>query len=101
MISAEPSWGLSLAAGWAADGDTVTAVLCDQAAAAARRGHADAEDVRSALAAGASVAAHDEALSRRGIPTGAIDVLVDGVRAVDLDALADLVSTPRAAVVWV
>lgn len=97
LLSQCSAQGLALARAWREAGDEVDVVLLDGAVAAARRGHARAELVRAALAAGAAVAAHDEALRRRGVTDGA---LLDGVKTVDLDEVADLVAEGADKAVW-
>lgn len=97
LLSRDPAGGLALARAWAADGDDVTAVLLDGAAAAARAGHVHADVVAGALRDRVAVSALDEALGRRGI---AADALVDGVKRVDLDEVADLVAEGADKAVW-
>lgn len=97
LLSQRAAEGLALARAWADAGEEVTAVLLDGAAAAARDGHPDAAAIREALAAGVAVAAHDDALRRRAVSAGS---LVDGVKTVDLDEVADLVAEGSDKAVW-
>lgn len=97
LLSAEPVAGLMLARAWVAAGEDVEVVLLDRAVAAARRGHGDAAVITESLAAGIVVGALDESLRRRGIEGAA---LVDGVKPVDLDELADLVGEGADKAVW-
>jgi len=97
LISRDARWALDLARRWVAAGDTVTAVLLDRSVALARPGHADADAVTAAVAGGVAVNAHDDALRRRGL-AGA--PLADGVKPVDLDEIADLVSDGSDRAVW-
>lgn len=97
LLSHEAGQGLALARAWAESGDDVVVVLLDGAAASARDGHVDGAELRAALAAGATVAAHDDALRRRGVSGGG---LADGVKTVDLDEVADLVAEGADKVVW-
>jgi intracellular sulfur oxidation DsrE/DsrF family protein len=95
LISDDVGWALDLAAAWLDAGDAVTAVLCDSAAAAARAGHVRAAAVGAAVRAGVTVAAEEGALQRRGL---AVDRLVDGVKILDLDEVADLLEASTKAV---
>ncbi len=97
LVSAELPWALALAGRWATAGDTVTVMLLDRAAGAVRPGAAAARDVTAAIAAGVTVSACDDALRRRGLDGAA---LVDGVKIVDLDEVADLVTDGADRVVW-
>lgn len=97
LISREPRWALELACRWVAAGDSVSAVLLDRAAGLARAEHADAPAVVEALAAGVEVSAHDDALRRRGL---AGRPLTEGVKPVDLDEIADLLSEGADRAVW-
>jgi len=90
VLASDPArWVLETARGWAQAGDAPTVVLLDAAAALARPGHPDADVVRAAQAGGVAVAVHDGALRRRGVAPSAV---ADGVRVIDLDAVADLVT---------
>lgn len=95
LVGRDAAEGLRLAASWSAAGDTVTAVLLAEAAAIARPGHADAGRIDQATAAGVDVRGHDEALRRRGISAP-----VAGVKPIDLDELADLVTVGADRAVW-
>lgn len=97
LLSQCSTQGLALARAWRAAGDEVDVVLLDAAVSAARRGHAHADALREGLAAGVAVAAHDEALRRRGILAGG---LLDGVKTVNLDEVADLVAEGADKAVW-
>lgn len=97
LISRAPTWALRLASQWAAAGDTVTAVLCDHGAALARPGHDDAEAVSEAIQHGVMVRAHDDALRRRALPQAR---LLPGVKAIDLDEVADLVAASADQAMW-
>jgi intracellular sulfur oxidation DsrE/DsrF family protein len=97
LISSDPAWALGLARTYAIAGDAVTAVLLDRAAASARPGHRAASDLASALASGVAVAAHDDALRRRALDRSRI---IDGVKIIDLDEVADLVGEGCDRAVW-
>lgn len=97
LVSRDPRWALDLARAWVASGDTVTAVLLDRASALARPGHADADAVAAALAAGVAVSVHDDALRRRGLGS---HPLAEGCKTVDLDEIADLVTDGADRAVW-
>jgi len=98
VLASDPArWILETAQGWAAAGDLPTVVLLDAAAALARRGHPDADVVRAAQAGGVTVAVHDGALLRRGVAPAAV---ADGVTVVDLDEVADLVTTGADRALW-
>lgn len=89
LVSTDLPWALQLARLWAVQGDHVTVVLLDAAVAAARDGSLHAEAVSEAIAAGAAVVAHTDALRRRAIGP---DQRIEGVKPVDLDEVADLVT---------
>lgn len=95
LISRDPVEGLRLAAWLAGSGETVSAVLLDAAAGVARPGHEDGGSITAAVAAGATVSAHDDALRRRAITDP-----VEGVEIVDLDAVADLLGDAADRVLW-
>lgn len=97
LISRAPTWALRLASQWAASGDTVTAILCDHGAALARPGHQEADAVSDAIGHGVMVRAHDDALRRRALPQAR---LLPGVKAIDLDEVADLVAVSADQAVW-
>lgn len=97
LISSDPLFALQLAARWQAGEDTVSAVLLDAAAAVARAAHPDAAAITEALQTGVAVAVHDDALRRRAVASGAV---VDGVKVVDLDEVADLVGDGSDWAVW-
>lgn len=97
LISRTPAWALGLASRWSAAGDTVTAVLCDHGAALARPGHADEAAVTDALDNGVNVRAHDDALRRRALSQSR---LLPGIKAIDLDEVADLVADDADRAVW-
>jgi intracellular sulfur oxidation DsrE/DsrF family protein len=97
LVSDDLAWAVQLAQAWSAAGDSVTLVLLDGAAAAARAGHGDAALLARVQARGVSVAAHDDALRRRAIGR---DRLATGVKVVDLDEVADLAVAATDKVVW-
>lgn len=97
LVSSRVAEVLPVVEAWARSGDTVTIVLLDGAAASARPGHADAPALKALGDAGAVLAAHDDALRRRALPLGS---LVEGVKAVDLDEVADLITTGADRAVW-
>lgn len=95
LVGRDAVEGLRLAVSWATAGDSVTVVLLAEATAVARPGHADAGRIDEAIAAGVDVRGHDEALRRRGISWP-----VPGVKVLDLDELADLVTSGADRAVW-
>lgn len=97
LVSGGVPWSLDIACSWSRAGDRVTVVLLDGAAASVRRHHDHEPAVRAALQAGVTVLAHDTALRRRALQT---DALLEGVEPVDLDAVADLVTTGADKAVW-
>ncbi|CAN5739125.1 MAG: hypothetical protein H0T98_09915 [Euzebyaceae bacterium] len=94
LLSGDLVWGLRMAITRIAT-EQVTVVLLDRAAAAARPGHTDAEAVAAAVAAGATVVAHDDALRRRGIRQ-----VAEGIGVVDLDRITDLLVEGADQVAW-
>lgn len=88
---------VALAAAWASAGDAVTLVLLDAAAALARTGHPGARALTRAQESGVVVAAHDDALRRRGLVGASLS---EGVKAIDLDEVADLVVDGADKAVW-
>ncbi len=97
LVSSHPAQALALAAAWVRAGDDLTVVLLDAAAALARPGHAQGEAVQALAAAGAVVGAHDDALRRRALPA---DAVVAGVKVLDLDDVADLVTGGDRTIWW-
>ena len=97
LVSRDTAWALAVAGESRPAGDAVHVVLLDSAAAAARVTHPCAGAIRAALDAGAVVAVHDEAAQRRGMAAGE---LVEGVKTVDLDEVADLVTDATGSVLW-
>ncbi|MPZ73511.1 MAG: hypothetical protein GEU74_09820 [Nitriliruptorales bacterium] len=97
LVSHDPGWALRVARQLRAGRTAAPIVLLDAAAAVARPTHPLADLVRQALDAGVWVAVHDEAALRRGLSAQA---LVDGVKTVDLDEIADLVAEATEAVLW-
>jgi hypothetical protein len=97
LSSTDLRWALELAAIWTRQGDQVTLVLLDATAAAARQGHEDAPAVGEAMSLGCAVLAHTDALRRRALTA---ERRIDGVKAVDLDEIADLVTEGVDKVVW-
>jgi hypothetical protein len=89
LVSTDLPWALQLARLWTARGDHVTVVLLDAAAAAVREGHLHSQAVSDAMAAGSYVVAHTDALRRRAIGP---ERRVAGVKTVDLDEVADLIT---------
>jgi hypothetical protein len=89
LVSTDLPWALQLACLWAAQGDHVTVVLFDAAAAAARAGNLHAVAVNGAMTAGAVVVAYTDALRRRAIGP---ERRIEGIKTVDLDEVADLVT---------
>ncbi|MDQ3537845.1 MAG: hypothetical protein M3415_03460 [Actinomycetota bacterium] len=94
LLSNDLAGGLRMATSRLATGQ-VTVVLLDRAAASARPGSSDAAAVTTAITAGVTVAAHDDALRRRGIQQ-----VVDGIQVVDLDRVADLLTGGADQVAW-
>ena len=97
LVSRDTAWALAVARDPRPADAPLHVVLLDSAAAAARATHPCATAVRDAIAAGASVLVHDEAVQRRGM--GADD-LIEGVKTVDLDEVADLVTDAAGTVMW-
>lgn len=97
LVSRDLAWSLSLATEWAGAGDEVTVVLLDAAVSAVRRGHDSAGAVKKALAAGAVVAAEEQSLRARPVPT---DERADRVKILNLDEVADLLVDGTDKVVW-
>lgn len=97
LVSRDPAWALA-AAGRPRPADApLHVVLLDSGAGAARTTHPCAGRIRDALGAGITVVVHDEAALRRGMT--AAD-LVEGVKTVDLDEIADLVADAAGTVMW-
>ncbi len=94
LLSSRVAEALEIVTGWARAGDTVTVVLLDAAVAVARSGHSDEGALRAALDAGVLVLAHDEAIRRRAVDGGA------RVKTVELDEIADLLTTGADKTVW-
>lgn len=97
LISSRLRWALEVVTSWARDGVLVTVVLLAGASGAARPGHREAEAVTAAQAAGVVVTVHDEALRRRALRSGA---LAEGIKLVDLDEMAELVTSGADKAVW-
>ena len=97
LLSHAPAPALALARAWRNAGDEVDVVLLDAAAARGRDGHADGAALREVLAAGVAVAVHDDAARRRGLDTAG---LLEGLKTVDMDEIADLVAEGADKVVW-
>lgn len=97
LVSRDTAWALAVARDPRPADTPLHVVLLDRAAAAARTTHPCAGAVRDAIEAGAAVVVHDEAVQRRAI--SAAD-LVSGVKTVDLDEVADLVTNAAGAVMW-
>jgi len=94
LLSGDLVWGLRMATTRIAT-EQVTVVLLDKAAAAARPGSPNAAAVTSAVAAGVTVLAHDDALRRRGIGQ-----VAEGIGVSDLDRIADLLVDGANQVAW-
>ena len=97
LVSRDPAWALAAAARPRPAEAALHVVLLDSGAGAARASHPCADRVRDAIAAGVTVVVHDEAALRRGMTPGD---LVDGVKTVDLDEIADLVADAPGTVMW-
>jgi intracellular sulfur oxidation DsrE/DsrF family protein len=97
LVSTDLHWSLSLARAWVAAGEAVTLVLLDTAVVAARRGHVDAQAIADALAGGVTLAAEERALSRRSVQP---DALLDGVKVLRLDEVADLLVDGADKALW-
>jgi len=97
LVSTDLVWAVDLAIAWREQGDEVTIVLLDAAAAAARQGHTEGAAVSEAVERGLAVLAHDDALRRRAIWA---DRTLAGVKPVDLDEIADLVTEGAEKVMW-
>lgn len=97
LVASSTRWAVEVATSWARGGDAVTVVLLAGAVAEARPGHPDGAILAAAQEVGVVVAAHDEALRRRALhPSG----LAEGVKLVDLDEIADLVTSGADKAVW-
>jgi uncharacterized protein (DUF58 family) len=97
LVSDDVEWALSLAHAWTAQGDQVTLVLLDTAVAATRQGAAHQAVLAAALRAGIAVLAEERALQRRVLGPSA---LLDGVKVLRLDELADLLVDDSDKAVW-
>ena len=97
LVSRDPAWALAAAARPRPAGAPLHVVLLDGGAGAARASHPCAARIRNALDAGVLVVVHDEAALRRGMTP---DDLVEGVKTVDLDEIADLVADAEGTVMW-
>ena len=97
LVSHDPEWALRAALAGSPGTPAAPLILLDRAAAVARDTHPVAPLVRQAIERGVVIAVHDEAASRRGLSAA---TLVDGVKTVDLDELADLVAAATEGVVW-
>lgn len=97
LVSRDTAWALAVAQDPRPGDAPLHIVLLDSAAAAARATHPCAPAVRQAIDAGATVVVHDEAVQRRGMRPGD---LIDGVKTVDLDEVADLVTDAEGTVMW-
>lgn len=96
LLSSRVAEALAIVSPWAGAGDQVTVVLLDAAVAAVRPGHAESGALRTAADAGVTLLAHDDAVRRRALG----ESLADGVKAVELDEIADLVTGADKAVWW-
>ena len=97
LVSGDVAWAVGLATAWRAAGDDVTVVLLDAAAGTVRPGNAGAPGVAAAVDAGVAVWIDEGALRRRGLLGSQ---LLDGVKVVGLDEVADLVAEGAERVVW-
>lgn len=97
LVSRDPAWALAAAARPRPAGTPLHVVLVDAGAGAARATHPCADRIRDALEHGVLVVVHDEAAQRRGMTPAD---LVDGVKTVDLDEIADLVADAEGTVMW-
>jgi hypothetical protein len=97
LLSSQVSEALEIVTAWARAGDAVTVVLLDAAVAVTRPGHREEGWLTDALDAGVLVLAHDEALRSRAL---AAEARADEVKAVELDEIADLVTTGADKAVW-
>ena len=97
LVSRDTAWALALARTPRDNPTPLHVVLLDASAGAARATHPCAARIRDAVAAGVAVAVHDEAALRRGMTTAD---LVEGVKTVDLDEIADLVADASGSVMW-
>ena len=97
LVSRDTAWALAVARAPRQEGSPPAVVLLDSAAAAARASHPCAGAIRDAIEAGATVVVHDEAVQRRGMTSGD---LVDGLKTVDLDEIADLIADASGTVMW-
>ena len=97
LVSRDTAWALALAR-IPRDGQAALhVVLLDASAASARASHPCAARIREALTAGVVVSVHDEAALRRGMTTADV---VEGVKIVDLDEIADVVADAPGTVMW-
>jgi hypothetical protein len=94
LVSRDVPWALQLVGSWA---EPTQVVLLDGAVAAARSGHADHAAVTAAVDAGIVVAVHAGSAARRAMGPAE---LADGVKLIDLDEIADLVSDTAGRVMW-
>jgi predicted peroxiredoxin len=97
LVSDDVPWAFSLARTWAADDDEVTLVLLDTAVASARAGSSEEGLLAGALGAGIAILAEERALQRRVLDPRDI---VDGVKVLRLDELADLLVDDSDKAVW-
>lgn len=97
LVSGCVTEALGLATCWAGAGDTVTVVLLDSAAAAARRGHGAGAALAEATRAGIVLAVQDEALARVAVRS---EDRSDDVKVMDLGEIADLVAEQSDRVLW-
>ena len=97
LVSRDPAWALAAARRPRPADAPLHVVLLDSGAGAARATHPCASRIADALRAGVTIVVHDEAALRRGM--GPTD-LVEGVKTVDLDEIADLVADAPGTVMW-
>jgi predicted peroxiredoxin len=97
LVSHDPEWALRSAVARPGGAQPAPVILLDRAAAVARDTHPLAPLVLQAVEHGVVIAVQDEAAARRGLSAA---TLVEGVKTVDLDELADLVAAATEAVMW-
>ena len=97
LVSRDTAWALAVARAPGQESSAPSVILLDSAAAAARSSHPCAEAIQAAIEAGTTVVVHDEAVQRRGMESAD---LVDGLKTVDLDEIADLIADASGTVMW-
>ncbi len=97
LVSRDTAWALALTNAPRDGASPLHVVLLDASAGAARASHPCAARIRQAVDAGVTVVVHDEAALRRGMTN---DDLVEGVKTVDLDEIADVIADAAGTVMW-